>query len=109
MRTQLKAQLCSCHLGGEPSSTSCAINISTTTCMPIHCLTTEGVFNAQGEFLPLPIPATYILKDIEDYFRRSLLERLHRAEHLSEHFMSKLLDWNPSGFSLFRLRRPTRL
>lgn len=29
-----------------------------------------------------------------------LLKRLHRAERLSETFMNKLLEWNPSGFSV---------
>ncbi len=66
-----------------------------------HSLVTEGVFTPLGEFLPLPVPATYITKDIEDNFRKMLLERLHRAERLSEDFMNKLLQWNPSGFSAY--------
>jgi hypothetical protein len=65
-----------------------------------HGLVTEGVFTPQGEFLPLPTPATYILADIEERFRKLLLKRLHRAERLSETFMNKLLEWNPSGFSV---------
>ncbi len=69
----------------------------------LHCLTTEGAFTTHGEFLPLPIPAAYILDDIEKRFRKSLLERLYRAERLSETFMNKLLDWNPSNRALFRL------
>lgn len=67
----------------------------------IHCLVTEGVFTPQGEFLPLPKPANSILKDIEERFRHLLLERLHRAERLSEEFMNRLLQWNPSGFSVY--------
>ena len=67
----------------------------------IHCLATEGVFTPQGEFLPLPKPANSILKDIEERFRRLLLKRLHRAERLSEEFMNRLLQWNPSGFSVY--------
>jgi len=67
----------------------------------IHCLVTEGVFTPQGEFLPLPDPATSLLKDIEERFRRLLLSRLHRAERLSEPFMNKLMEWNPSGFSVY--------
>ncbi len=63
-------------------------------------MVTEGVFTPQGEFLPLPTPATYILADIEERFRKLLLKRLHRAERLSETFMNKLLEWNPSGFSV---------
>jgi hypothetical protein len=65
-----------------------------------HDLVTEGVFTPQGEFLPLPTPATYRLADIEERFRQLLLKRLHRAERLSEGFMNKLLQWNPSGFSV---------
>jgi len=65
-----------------------------------HCLVTEGVFTHQGEFLPLPTPATYTLADIEERFRQLLLKRLHRAERLSTTFMNKLLEWNPSGFSV---------
>jgi hypothetical protein len=65
-----------------------------------HCLVTEGAFTPQGEFLPLPTPPTYILADIEERFRKLLLKRLHRAERLSETFMNKLLEWNPSGFSV---------
>ena len=65
-----------------------------------HNMVTEGVFTPQGEFVPLPTPATYILPDIEERFRKLLLKRLHRAERLSETFMNKLLEWNPSGFSV---------
>ena len=61
--------------------------------------TPEEVFTPLGEFLPLPVPATYIIKDIEENFRKILLERLHRAERLSDDFMNKLMEWNPSGFS----------
>ena len=75
----------------------------------IHCLATEGVFTPQGEFLPLPIPATYIIKDIEERFRQLPLKRLHRAERLSETFMNKLLDWHPSSRAVFHLCRPSRL
>ena len=64
-------------------------------------MVTEGVFTPQGEFLPLPKPANSILKVIEERFRRLLLKRLHRAERLSEEFMNRLLQWNPSGFSVY--------
>ena len=65
-----------------------------------HCLVTEGVFTSQGEFVPLPVPSTYLLPDIEQRFRNLLLKRLNQAERLSEAFMNKLLEWNPSGFSV---------
>jgi hypothetical protein len=53
-----------------------------------HGLVTEGAFTPQGEFLPLPTPATYLLADIEERFRQLRLSRLHRAERLSEAFMN---------------------
>ena len=46
------------------------------------------------------MPATCILADIEERFRKLLLRRLNQAERLSEAFMNKLLQWNPSGFSV---------
>ena len=67
----------------------------------IHSLVTEGVFTPEGEFLPLPVPATSLLADIEERFRGLLLKKLHRAERLSEDFLNKLLGWNPSGFSVY--------
>ncbi|MFQ5791692.1 MAG: transposase, partial [Acidobacteriota bacterium] len=67
----------------------------------IHSLITEGVVTPEGEFLPLAVPATSLLADIEERFRRLLLRRLNRAERLSEGFLNKLLGWNPSGFSVY--------
>ncbi len=65
-----------------------------------HCLVTEGAFTPQGDFLALPTSVTHILGDIEERFRKLLLKRLHQAERLSEAFMNKLLEWNPSRFSV---------
>jgi hypothetical protein len=65
-----------------------------------HGLVTEGAFTPQGEFLPLPTPATYLFADIEERFRQLLLSRLHRAERLSEAFMNTLLRSSHSGFSV---------
>jgi hypothetical protein len=36
-----------------------------------------------------------------EVFRRMFLERLHRAERLSESFMRNLLSWEHPGFSVF--------
>lgn len=63
----------------------------------IRSLVTQGVFTPEGEFLPLPVPATSLLADIEERFRHLLLQRLNRAERLSDPFLHKLLGWNPSG------------
>jgi len=38
---------------------------------------------------------------VERLFRALLLERLHRAERLSSDFHARLLQWCPSGFSVF--------
>jgi len=46
------------------------------------------------------VPAASLLADIEERFRRLLLQRLNRAERLSEAFLNNLLGWNPSGFSV---------
>ena len=67
----------------------------------LHCLVTEGVFSPQGEFVALPQPGNTMGKEIEERFRRLLLRRLHGVERLSEEFMSRLLQWSPSGFWVF--------
>jgi hypothetical protein len=63
-----------------------------------HALISDGVFTCEGEFLPLPSldPAA-----VMEVFRRLLLQRLHRAERLSESFMLNLLSWMHQGFSVF--------
>jgi hypothetical protein len=62
-----------------------------------HALVSDGVFSAEGEFLPLPALDTAAVMEV---FRRLLLQRLHQAERLSESFMH-LLSWVHPGFSLF--------
>jgi hypothetical protein len=37
---------------------------------------------------------------VEEVFRRRVLQRLHRAERLSEEFLNSLLGWVHSGFSV---------
>ena len=37
---------------------------------------------------------------VEEVFRRRVLQRLHRAERLSEEFQRSLLGWVHSGFSV---------
>jgi hypothetical protein len=63
-----------------------------------HALVSDGVFSRDGEFLPLPDPLSAAVMEV---FRRLFLERLHRAERLSETFMHNLLSWVHSGFSVF--------
>ena len=63
-----------------------------------HALVTDGVFSAEGEFLPL---AALDSAAVMEVFRRLLLERLHQAERLSESFMRNLLSWVHPGFSVF--------
>ena len=63
-----------------------------------HALVSDGVFNRDGEFLPLPVPDPAAVMEL---FRRLLVERLHRAERLSESFMQNLLSWVHPGFSVF--------
>jgi len=49
-----------------------------------HALVSDGVFTPAGEFLPVPAPDPAAVMEV---FRRLFLERLHRAERLSESFM----------------------
>ena len=60
-----------------------------------HTLVTDGVFSAEGEFLPAPArdPAA-----VMQVFRRLLFPRLHQAELLSESFVRNLLSWVHPGF-----------
>jgi hypothetical protein len=62
-----------------------------------HAPVSDGVFSAEGEFLPLPSLDTAAVMEV---FRRLLLERLHQAERLSENFMRNLLSWVHAGFSV---------
>ena len=63
-----------------------------------HALVSDGVFHRDGEFLPLPVPDPAAVMEV---FRRLFLNRLHRAERLSETFMRNLLSWVHPGFSVF--------
>jgi hypothetical protein len=63
-----------------------------------HAIVSDGVFTAEGEFLPLPALNTTVVLQV---FRRLWLRRLHQAERLSEAFMKNLLSWVHPGFSLF--------
>jgi hypothetical protein len=63
-----------------------------------HALVSDGVFSAEGEFLPLAALDTAAVMEV---FRRLLLLRLHQAERLSESFMHNLLSWVHPGSSVF--------
>ena len=63
-----------------------------------HALVSDGVFNRDGEFLPLPALDSAAVMEV---FRRMLLQRLHGAQRLSESFMRNLLSWVHPGFSVF--------
>jgi hypothetical protein len=63
----------------------------------VHALISDGAHTEDGEFLPLPY---FDARLVEEVFRRRVLERLHRAERLSEEFHRSLLGWVHSGFSV---------
>jgi len=63
----------------------------------VHALLTDGAFTEEGEFLQLPY---FDARLVEEVFRRRVLQRLHRAERLSEEFLNSLLGWAHSGFSV---------
>jgi hypothetical protein len=63
----------------------------------VHAFVADGAFNKEGEFLQLPY---FDARLVEEVFRRRVLQRLHRAERLSEEFLNSLLGWVHSGFSV---------
>jgi len=63
----------------------------------VHALITDGAFNKEGEYLQLRY---FDARLVEEVFRRRVLERLHRAERLSEEFLRSLPGWVHSGFSV---------
>jgi hypothetical protein len=63
----------------------------------VHVLLTDGALTEEGEFLQLPY---FDARLVEEVFRRRVLQRLHRAERLSEEFLNSLLGWVHSGFSV---------
>ena len=63
-----------------------------------HALVSDGVFSRDREFLPLPAPDPAAVMDV---FRPLFLDRLRRAERLSQTFMHNLLSWVHPGFSVF--------
>ncbi len=63
----------------------------------MHALVTDGAFTKGGEFLQLP---HFDARLVEEVFRRRVLQRLHRAERISEEFLGSLLGWVHSGFSV---------
>ena len=68
----------------------------------VHAIVTEGLLLADGSFVAVPWPAAQVL---EEAFRRIVLDRLVRAERLSEDFRDALLSWQHSGFSVHAAER----
>jgi len=69
-----------------------------------YALVSDGVFSAQGEFLPLPaLDAAAVI----EAFRRLLLERLRQAERLSESLFPRAqLRGNQAWATLHRFFDP---
>ena len=63
----------------------------------MHALLIDGALTEESEFLELPY---FDVRLVEEVFRRRVLQRLHRAERLSEKFLNSLLGWVHSGFSV---------
>ena len=69
-------------------------------------MVSDGVFNRDGEFLPLPGPDATAVMEV---FRRLFLQRLHRAERLSETLPIKNRFACPAMRCLPRVLRPVSL
>ncbi|MFY9315014.1 MAG: transposase, partial [Burkholderiales bacterium] len=63
----------------------------------VHVLCADGVFRADGTFVPLPpIPEALL----ERGFRRAVLDFLVRERTISEELCGRMLGWRYSGFSV---------
>jgi hypothetical protein len=63
----------------------------------VHVLAADGVFRADGTFVPLPAIPEALL---ERGFRRAVLEFLVRQGALSDVLRDRMLGWRYSGFSV---------
>jgi len=63
----------------------------------VHVLTADGVFRADGRFVPLP-PLPEAL--LEGGFRRAVLDFLVGQQAISEELRRRMLGWRYSGFSV---------
>jgi len=63
----------------------------------VHALLTDGLVEPGGRFHAL---GAFDEAAVERRFRRLVLDRLRRAERLSESFHERLLSWEHSGFSV---------
>jgi hypothetical protein len=63
-----------------------------------HGIVTDGAYSENGQFLPLPSLDASAAMEV---FRRMFLQRLHKAERLSESFMQNLLSWVHPGFTVY--------
>jgi hypothetical protein len=68
----------------------------------VHGIVSEGVFAEGGSF-----HGVWELDeaDLEERFRRGVIDSLRRAERLSDDFAERLLEWEHSGFSVHVGRR----
>ena len=63
----------------------------------VHVLCVDGVFRADGTFVPLPAIPEALL---ERGFRRAVLDFLVRERAISEELRTRMLGWRYSGFSV---------
>jgi hypothetical protein len=65
----------------------------------VHVLAADGVFRADGTFVPLPpIPETLL----DGGFRRAVLEFLVAERAISEQLRRRMLGWRYSGLSVHK-------
>ena len=63
----------------------------------VHVLSADGVFRADGTFVPLPPIPEELLKG---GFRRAVLDFLVEQRAISEELRARMLGWRYSGFSV---------
>jgi len=63
-----------------------------------HCLVSDGIFDKEGHFHPIPEMDS---KKAMIIFRENVFQMLKENSRISELLISKMRQWNHSGFSVY--------
>ena len=66
----------------------------------LHSLATDGAFDAEGVFHPMPFDMQGDIEVLERLFAKRLLDLMVRCKRLSILLRDEMLSWEHSGFSV---------
>ncbi len=66
----------------------------------LHALTTDGAFDTEGVFHPMPFDMQGDIEVLTRLFARRVLDLMVRRKRLSTRFRDEMLTWEHSGFSV---------